>query len=371
MEVKWNSPVKQTQLTQLLGRAKKLRNELPQDFLALEEQWQGYFEAKQSEEHAANKMHMEFKMKSSSSWNLQSISRFVKAFALLSWRTNESISAFKMESLEDHLQAPSESFEPLDTFQVQLHPTLRDEEWKTSYLDHLNLALQVLGSPIVADDISVSKSHPIEINKSKLGEFFACEKSPERTQELLKLLTAHAGKNASAVNLTIAGLSKKERQQLHIATSLLAKDGQKVQSKSSSDDTGSSVLHLWMETRPKRVRSPRELDSLPARSEVFSRLAGLSDLQGHEACSRVVIDAIMFPLCARLQAGLGLEAATKLPIFPTSICDYVIYSSKHGKALGVVEAKRCTPNWAWTLSQGIAQCVWQLATLHEAQKHGP
>ena len=47
--------------------------------------------------------------------------------------------------------------------------------------------------------------------------------------------------------------------------------------------------------------------------------------------------------------------------------DYVLRSNG-GQVLAVIEAKRCTPNWAWTLSQGIAQCVWQLATLKESQK---
>lgn len=62
-----------------------------------------------------------------------------------------------------------------------------------------------------------------------------------------------------------------------------------------------------------------------------------------------------------------MEGGFPACIFPVYWGDYVLRSND-GKVLGVIEAKRCTPNWAWTLSQGIAQCVWQLATLKESQK---
>ena len=47
--------------------------------------------------------------------------------------------------------------------------------------------------------------------------------------------------------------------------------------------------------------------------------------------------------------------------------DYILRSDE---VLAVIEAKRCSPNWIWTLSQGVAQCIWQLAILRESQPLG-
>ena len=44
--------------------------------------------------------------------------------------------------------------------------------------------------------------------------------------------------------------------------------------------------------------------------------------------------------------------------------DYILRSDD---VLAVIEAKRCSSNWVWTLSQGVAQCIWQLAILRESQ----
>ena len=38
------------------------------------------------------------------------------------------------------------------------------------------------------------------------------------------------------------------------------------------------------------------------------------------------------------------------------------------QVLGALEAKRCLPNWAATLSQGAAQCLWQLASMRATQE---
>lgn len=47
--------------------------------------------------------------------------------------------------------------------------------------------------------------------------------------------------------------------------------------------------------------------------------------------------------------------------------DYILRSDE---VLAVIEAKRCSPNWIWTLSQGVAQCIWQLSILRESQPLG-
>jgi len=56
------------------------------------------------------------------------MSRYVRAFASLSWQSGQSTSALNIESLENHLQFP------IDPFDVQLHKCLQNEQWKRRYL---------------------------------------------------------------------------------------------------------------------------------------------------------------------------------------------------------------------------------------------
>ena len=58
----------------------------------------------------------------------QDMSRYVKAFASLSWQSGQSTSALNIEALDNHLQFP------IDPFDVQLHTCLQNEQWKRRYL---------------------------------------------------------------------------------------------------------------------------------------------------------------------------------------------------------------------------------------------
>lgn len=332
-----------------------------EEFAVLEEKWYEYFQAKKvhSEMEAQGKsgrMVGSDKIKSSSRWNMQDMSRYVRAFASLSWQSGQSTSALNIESLENHLQFP------IDPFDVQLHKCLQNEQWKRRYLRTQALVLRVLQCPLSNAGDELQPSEPSELAAAELEEFFAAS-SKERPQQLLELLEAKA--TGGRVHLVVADLAKGQRQSLHIACNVLAKQGRMVQSKSVKEEDGHEVnlIHLWVEVPDGNAGSVEDVEE-----EVCMRLAGLADLQGPEASTRCVIDSLIFPLCQELELGITMEESCRAGNFPISICDYILRSDE---VLAVIEAKRCSPNWIWTLSQGVAQCIWQLAILRESQPSKP
>ncbi len=124
--------------------------------------------------------------------------------------------------------------------------------------------------------------------------------------------------------LDCTGLQTRQRQQIHIAAGLLTKQGRRVQSFTNRE---THVLSIWKEagqtikaTSKKKSKSKKK-HFLEPKEEVFSRIAGLPDLQAPEACTRAVIDAVVFPLCASMQLGVTMEENCKFPMFPSSVCD--------------------------------------------------
>lgn len=59
---------------------------------------------------------------------MEDVSRYVKVFASLSWHSAEATAAFKIGTLEAHLQLD------IDPTPSQLHECLQDERWKRRYL---------------------------------------------------------------------------------------------------------------------------------------------------------------------------------------------------------------------------------------------
>ena len=329
-----------------------------QEFEQLEKTWHSYFEAKQDEERKAQKTQtwdeedgryfkkVERAAKSASSWSLSDLSRYIKAFSPLSWHTSQCFGALKIQALESYLQRP-----PGDR--------LEDAPETKACLEQLRLVLQVIGSP-VSDHSEDSEDpldvEPIDIDRSLVEDLFQSDLS-ERSQGLRTLLETYS---PGPVHLTFPDLKKGERQKIHTAVNRLAKQGHLVQSVTERDP---DVLHIWMQSK---AEASHEADP---HKEIFRRLAGLANLQGREASSRAVIDALLFPLCAQMQTSVTLEEGFKLPLFPSSVCDYVIRAN--ATVLAVIEAKRCAPNWIVFLSQGVAQCVWQLAILQKSQEPKP
>ena len=271
------------------------------------------------------------------------MSRYIKAFSPLSWHTSESFGALKIQALETYLQRP-----PGDH--------LGDAPETKACLEQLRLVLQVIGSPVSDDSEDPVDVEPIDIDRTLVEDLFQSDLS-QRSQGLGTLLEAYS---PGPVHLTFPDLSKGERQKLHSAVSRLAKQGHLVQSATERDP---DVLHIWMQSKGETSHEANP------HKETFRRLAGLANLQGREASSRAVIDALLFPLCAQMQTSITLEEGFKLPLFPSSVCDYVIRANS--AVLAVIEAKRCAPNWIVFLSQGVAQCVWQLAILQKSQEPNP
>lgn len=150
------------------------------------------------------------KVKTSSSWKMEDVSRYVKVFASLSWHSAEATAAFKIGTLEAHLQLD------VDPTPSQLHECLQDERWKRRYLRtasngifltslilkighhgsaipvslfaflvvrrRLQLVLGVLRCcpTLSSDDVPVDE--PIRIDPSELGEDFFNTGSKDRPQ---------------------------------------------------------------------------------------------------------------------------------------------------------------------------------------------
>ena len=83
------------------------------------------------------------------------MSRYVRAFASLSWQSGQSTAALNIESLENHLQFP------IGPFDVQLHKCLQNEEWKHRYLrtwdfqNYHHINPQAISSPFTLKSQSV------------------------------------------------------------------------------------------------------------------------------------------------------------------------------------------------------------------------
>eukprot|EP00435_Cladocopium_sp_Y103_P038451 s1116_g10.t1 len=182
-----------------------------EEFAVLEEKWYEYFQAKKvhSEMEAQGKsgrMVGSDKIKSSSRWNMQDISRYVRAFASLSWQSGQLTSALNIESLENHLQFP------IDPVDVQLHNCLQNEQWKRRYLRTQALVLRVLQCPLskAGDEKVLQPSEPSELPVAELEEFFAAS-TKERPQQLLELLEAKATWTAGVWAIKIGSIATSKR----------------------------------------------------------------------------------------------------------------------------------------------------------------
>lgn len=248
------------------------------------------------------------------------MSRYLKAFAPLSW-SGESTSrkALKIGSSESHLQSSIEN--PY----TELHDRLKDDDWKQSYLQRLLLVLQVLNCPLSSLELNSSTvpETASSLNVSDLKSFFESTTHEEKAEVLLQMLEDRAPR-VGPTQLDCTGLQTRQRQQLHIAASLLTKQGRRVQSFTNRE---TQVMSIWKEAGQKiKSKSNKKSKSkknhfLEPKEEVLSRIAGLPDLQAPEACTRAVIDAVVFPLCASMRLGVTMEENCKFPMFPSSVCD--------------------------------------------------
>eukprot|EP00927_Polykrikos_kofoidii_P078861 TRINITY_DN75661_c0_g1_i1.p1 TRINITY_DN75661_c0_g1~~TRINITY_DN75661_c0_g1_i1.p1 ORF type:complete len:459 (+),score=66.56 TRINITY_DN75661_c0_g1_i1:66-1442(+) len=104
----------------------------------------------------------------------------------------------------------------------------------------------------------------------------------------------------------------------------------------------------------------------------FLRLVGLPARGGKEVVSRVAIDAVLLPLCARMGVIVELEESceSKDGDLPRCICDYVLRrKSAERPVLGIVEAKRCTADsWQTAMVQAVVQCAMQLLVVQRRHR---
>lgn len=249
----------------------------------------------------------------------QDLSRYLKAFASLSWSGESTSLALKIGSLESHLQSS------IDNPYTELHDRLKDDDWKKSYLQRLLLVLQVLNCPLSSLELNSSTvpETASSLNVSDLKSFFESTTHEERAEVLLQMLEDRAPR-VGPTQLDCTGLQTRQRQQIHIAASLLTKQGRRVQAFTNRE---THVMSIWKEAgqtikyKSNKKSKSKKNHFLEPKEEVLSRIAGLPDLQAPEACTRAVIDAVVFPLCASMQLGVTMEENCKFPMFPSSVCD--------------------------------------------------
>ena len=130
--------------------------------------------------------------------------------------------ALKIGSLESHLQSS------IDNPCTELHDRLKDDDWKKSYLQRLLLVLQVLNCPLSSLELNSSTvpETASSLNVSDLKSFFESTTHEERAEVLLQMLEDRAPR-VGPTQLDCTGLQTRQRQQIHIAASLLTKQGKK------------------------------------------------------------------------------------------------------------------------------------------------
>ena len=106
--------------------------------------------------------------------------------------------------------------------------------------------------------------------------FLTTPKEKERPQKLLELLTAAS--TSSDLHLVIEGLPRGQRQSVHIAVSMLHRQGKRVQSKSIKEEDGVEVnqLHLWMQKSGEAEDQNVELQDVEQEVCIWSALVSSS-----------------------------------------------------------------------------------------------
>ncbi|CAJ1404475.1 unnamed protein product [Effrenium voratum] len=338
---------------ELLAKHRELKFKISaKEFLQLKEVWQRFIQAEQDvERHHDEKADSQ---RSASTWTAVQLAGYVPCFHLRPWQPSAGWErrVVPMEDLREFLQEPAE---------VDAEPSLLGsrlgEDWQEKYLQNLGSILQVMGCQVShtsqEEDWAVGK----EVQDKEVQQLLASS-GQERREKLMELFSQGA-----THHLVFPALGKAERHQLHVCAGQLKKVGWTVQTHTDRGKDGER-LHMWVQKDSAKDGSPGVTGS---REEVFGRLRGLDELpNGKEAAVRTVVDALIFPLCAELKTQVSMEEGFKSEPFPTSVCDYTFRSDQ--KVLGALEAKRCLPNWAATLSQGAAQCLWQLASMRATQE---